>query len=604
MSNDAVLTAVDALTAEPFFQVQHNRTFTRCVAWIDQALTGECSPVSLSDVVADSVAQVSDQRDCDCPRTHPCHGCIRATAATYLRMSTLVPANIEQVTDVPDACDLVHASRPTHLMDDDDLADRCDLAPGGAELFHRIGATGIRQALLEDGRLSRDLIGHDLLFDFFGRGVRPVYLRRANQVLLDLDGSLWAIKEAVRSDMDDDELVADAQFRGHLSSDAISTLPALLYLPFRHQAVRAVAALASTVRGAPMRSTLDRLVRVLDADACRTRPERALRDAVWLHLLEHSELPARDLPSQVNNDRMVDLFGFFPCNRTLRRYPQLRRCVEGTLRVGRDAGTTQPDDQDRPRPQDRAGRLTVAQALQVVLDFHADHDRLPRHSELDPALLTRVEDAVGIPLNEWCRRLARVRDLRAAGRSSNERRLDAVTGQVLQRVATMVSFEEEWSCPDTFDSHYRVDTRIVFTDDPSTPAIDASGEPPERFELYLEADGEGHFEQTGNWDLQSTLANDVAKATQLRTRILALRGDGRDGLLLMAHHAVLTKAARHRMHADHLIEVLRAARELRAWWVFVRPAGCDQMRARPDAPLVQLQLGDGLDHLEAFAIVR
>lgn len=561
MFNDAATrAAVEGLTREDFFNIPLGRTLTRCTKWVVDVLRG-AKTVSLRDAVAEGVAAARRERQCECPEARACASCMEATAATYLCASGLVPAFLRKVDDVPDACNLIHASSSAQLLTDPVLRQMCDLAPGGARLFDTVGADRLRAALQDDGRLGPEILGHDAVIPYLGSGVRYEALERANSLLTQADDVLYVIREAVELSIDQEEQERFRAFRSELGSDAAASLSLPLFLPRRHAVVAALRALADTPAAKAKATTLHMLIEALDASRSRGKAECELREVVWYELLGATKLPASDLDGDTNRRRMEALFGVFPHQHTLQLYPELRRTVRGAMDRGRPTGTCAPSPQPAALPA-----MTVAECLQVVEDHVAAYDRMPHHSELDDALLAAIEAATGVTFTSWIEHLSVLHGIKRNTRSNNERRLDLIAGKLFG--SRVISHTEEWSCSETFGAAYRIDTRLLL-----------SG--PRRTELFLEADGEGHFGQVRNWNLQATCKADKAKATALRKRIHARRDAGEDGMLLMVHHGLLTGPEASRFGPEQLAQVIAAAEAEQAWWVYVRPAGSRDMRACP-----------------------
>lgn len=107
--------------------------------------------------------------------------------------------------------------------------------------------------------------------------------------------------------------------------------------------------------------------------------------------------------------------------------------------------------------------------------------------------------------------------------------------------------------------------------------------------LWFEFDGEGHFVEVLNWDLEAARAGDCRRHRQLR----AAHAAGVDVTLVAFHHAVLP-GSKGPLTAEILSEVIDWAEHEGFKCLFLRPVGSEELRASESRldELVVVRFGD------------
>jgi hypothetical protein len=562
-----------------------DRTMSAMVKRVRDSLSGK-SGVSTGNAVKDGV--VSNSPACGCEGSHKCASCIEAFAAVCLRASGLIPGGVHQVSDVPSACALVHAVSPEALLTDDVLRSVLDRAPGGAQfLDDPANVSRLRVMLLDKADLDRSVLGTDEIQEFLpaARKVPTATLASANLTMVDPDPARDVIHHVLRQ-LQDATAFSDEQYamfttalRNDVTLSLQGPVPTLFVIPDRATVVAALSTrLDAGALAAGMAESAVALRHVLDL----SDDLAPLSASVWASLIGTWDIPCVDADPHDNLERLKRMVGGLPSLSYLRELaPQLYATLRGSLPAGRPQGSGTAKDPGAP--------ADFAEILAFVEEYRASHDGvmpgLRAVHELAKDRLAAFELTLKRTYSEWSRDYAQPRAWKYDGRSSNEVALDAIAHAAFGD--TLVSSTSEWPLQ-VDDARCRIDLQMELSDGRA---------------LYLEADGEGHFREVCNWDLGKAQQADHDKALALRDVVLARRADGNDGLMLALHHRTLSGPRKSRISADNLTLLTSLAAPEKAWWMFVRPAGCVEMRHAPTkgAPR-RLDPVVGLEHLEAFVL--
>lgn len=584
--------AVERLADEDFFQVPHLRTVSKCAEWIDRQLARPAPAVLRSALVA----CLEDEAAADlhsCLHAPTCEHLRDRLAARLLRKSCTL--RVVQVDDFPDAAEHLSAVAPAdHVLSDAALAELLDRVPGGAAFLARVGADALRawlEANAAGGGFGWDRLAVPDLREFLAAELPPGSLDAANAVCRE-PGSYVAqfVGPALVEARDEAESFATQRFWTSLEHPATYHGP--LWLPKVKTVVRALHGFAERHRRtltSAAAARLETLLWALEATAHYRQGYRGfpdtlrLRDRVFAVLAEVSGLPHEGLDPRTNLDRLAALCGVEPTTAQLACHPVLRRLCRGAARrPGRRPPAVPAAGGDGPFG-------TVAKVLAFLRAEAERTGALPSRAQLGVEVCDRIEARMGMAYAELVEALHVEWGLARPARSANEAALDALVEEAF--AGEVAEFRAEWSAWRTSPGHYRVDSYLRLAGDPDLFGGAGGG-----FELFLEADGPGHFTQVHNWDLAKCRRRDRAKAAALAAR----RDAGHRLCLVAVHHRALTGRLDQRLDAVTLRRVVAAARAGGHWWVFVRPAGVADMRAHPPGRLVRL--GGDFGPLEVWAL--
>jgi hypothetical protein len=552
-----------ALTRTSFFQDPARRSLENCATWL---VSGHRN-LRLMQAVQNDWASIQERHVGCRASLGECADCLSALATACLWMSCAVGCS--PLTDISAVADHLVASLPPALLTDPVLSDALAPSPQGMALLNEHGPAGLREQLAGLPGMGERHLGVPLLRPLVGRFGDPAWLSAANELLCDLDeaGAMLTML-ADEIDARDDRYNTNA-FLSAVKLDLGKVVWSRYAVIPTRQAIRTYLAAKSSLVG--LTSTEEALRTVVAAprraasDTDAYAEATALSDEVWQLLLLACARPARGLPAVVNRERIVKHFGAMPSLATVELHPQLRRCIEGTVGTGNGVR--------RPRELEA---FSYAQAFDRVLGFVDDRGHLPRSSDLPRDEVRQLESALGCTLFEFCTRMAARHGLRFSAQSRNEARvLDLVTTGFGQR---LIGLDHEWSDPDFFGAAYRMDFRATIADE------DAG-----TLRLFLEADGQGHFHDVDRWrGCDKTRDNDRSKAER----------SAQAGIPLVAiHHGCLSTGAKraHLSPQDLTTMVGFLAEREDLVWMFVRPRGCDELRATPYGAEPQFVTIEGLE---------
>jgi hypothetical protein len=450
------------------------------------------------------------------------------------------------------------------LLTEPTLRTFLDMVPGGAELLKQDQAIWkLYGKLRRDDRFGPDAIGMPALRPFLrergGYTPDPDLLEAANRVLLYPEPYVDALLCALDWNIGNDPELrhAIAAVRGRLGS-AGNTGP--LLVPRRPDTQRIVAEWTNEVARGDMRRHGEMLTRALDASGSHSR---AVAEVVLAEIVELTPLPYASGDKAENFQRLCALFGRTTEERVLRRdveaYPALWAAVRGASRAGRPAGSG-----SKTPP----GRFTTwAEVRSWVVDYVEASGNTPRQSDLTVDELAELEAVIGMSLGAFVDNLAAAYGWKNTRRSENEQRAEVLVREAFSN--QFHRFEQEYTDP-TWDRAFRFDLRADVTVDGKV------------YELYVEADGQGHYQEMRHIDLDEYRQRDREKSANLKAAVDA----GRDVIQVNIHHRLLTgsKVDERLLQPQDLRNVVTRAVHDGRWWVNLTPPDSDDERAVDGRP--------------------
>ena len=579
-------TAEEHLASETWFSDETQRTVTRCATWVRQMLADTAGSVSKRDAVAHVAVELDlDGRDCHHEQLAACGDCLSSLAIELLRRLGLFTSQNEG-GDLPTASEFLLAVCDQTLLTDEVLAAVLDRTPGGLQLLTQLGAEGLRDALADDGRFTDQQLGHARLRPLLDTPVDCRWLAACNRVLLAEDDAASEMLAAIAQARPTDDGYAIQALRRR-SGTAYSWLPAPILVPSRSATVAAVRSYLGRSPDVSPQLTWDLLAALDSPPASRRHGNWAeVRDLVWTHVRDRCHRPAFDYPAEVNLQLLEQLLEVVVTADAVDAYPDLKPLLRGQLRrlpTGRpSAGTS------------REMTMPFATAVATVRRFAADAGHLPRHDDVDGQVRASIEVTTGGTFSQWVAKYGHVHRLSRPSRSRNEQLLDRLLAE-----AYHVPTAAEWTSLATFASAARIDCQLEvatgdLTGDRLQPATRRRVS--DRVELFVEADGHGHFEPVERFKplLEARDAD--------RVKAAAILGRGRRAgqpatMFVAIHHQLLaTATAGRQLQPDDLVQLVARAYARRRWWMFLRPVGCEQMRAFPGEEdgrtPVRMRIGD------------
>jgi hypothetical protein len=215
---------------------------------------------------------------------------------------------------------------------------------------------------------------------------------------------------------------------------------------------------------------------------------------------------------------------------------------------------------ERPVVPEPAQRVDVVRFLR---EYVTANRSLPTAKDLDRDTLAWVESC-GEDLSTLVDRFEQVHGPVRSGRSTNEEAGERLVVAAFPNAEHDVQHPVRFRLGTVRKVDLRVRSRMGRCD----------------VELWFEFDGEFHFQARARGDLEQNRAYDRDRHVQVRD----VTADGGHVTLVALHHRVLTGAKVGRLTASQLADVVRTAVGAGWRWVFVRPVGCDDMRANLSDP--------------------
>lgn len=592
-------TAVLLVNEMESFDVLQTRTVAKTA---DQLRKLRCSSTvetreALRAWVARSARECQDDR-CQKDNLSYCQRCYTAAAEDLLYRLCVVPGYCDAIRTAPDAMAVILASskKDRRLLTHRVLRDVLDLAPGGADFFDQVGSDEIRRLLIESNTLEgdRERLGHPLIQSWLtGDAARdnPIdedYLELVNQLLCDLEDQMPQFKTALAamSSTADRQAIGAAR---HALSRRIGSEVAFLHEPLvldtMHTTRRTLTAWRETWPNAALATpAARRLSEVLDGPPNHRRPSAAwqqLRQRVWNELVERIDLPVVGADPHRNMQRFLTLAGISDLDRSrvrkadLATVPRLRHALSGGFTRGRAACDP------------ASGAWTFPQLLGWWHEFHATCGRAPRPTDVSMSDRPSMQAAVPGPLTDWLAEYANANGLSIRDTSSNHVALVELINELEKANTGMVrATHEEYRDPRIFGQRtYAIDLMAELDPALLSPTAGQTSWFDAAVPVFFEADGQQHFEPVERFGGASQLEGSRSRDTSKADAIGKLVADGEDAMMVSIHHGALTGAKHTQLNATDLLTVLTKVRELQGprWWVFIRPAGSNDMRACPSS---------------------
>ena len=218
------------------------------------------------------------------------------------------------------------------------------------------------------------------------------------------------------------------------------------------------------------------------------------------------------------------------------------------------------------------GASTVVDELADVyrfFDTHVErHGQLPAYGAINPNTADAIEEHTGKQVGEFLQELHDEHGWGLPTRSRNEQAMDQMITAAFRDTAEQ--YTTEWS---GWEQRWRIDGMIPVA--VNQIRLDGFSE---QFELFVEADGEGHFCQVRNWDLNEARHRDIVKAEAIGLRA---RKQKQPCLLIALHHRCLTGRRADRVTPGRFLHCVHQLHDSGHWWATVRPKGCKDERAGP-----------------------
>ena len=591
---------------------------TQVADWLKNTPPGHPSRSDLDSLLAET-ADEQGHSCMLCQATPDCLAMLETSAEKLLQKSCTL--HVRRVIDFSTAAQHLAHAVTDQVITDDQLDHLMDLAPGGAKYLKKTGADQLRAELRKTAvqhpgpgpewtweQVDKH-IGPDMLKPFMRHrtgpcrgvvtpkqrdGLQKGMLEAANAVLNDLHTYLSTfVLPAMLETRDPDQKSRDIAYLAKTAVQRPVSGP--LWLPEPAAMSARLKPWLDTQRAGFDNSTrqqADTLKAALCPSLHHRQPRRGfnggreLRDVVWEKLVEASKIPSKLNGAGINVVRLHSMTGQQPDRATLKHHNELW-CM-----------CNQADEKVLPRkPVKRRKRQhgtrgpTPVEQLSDVYDFFADYveqfGRLPAYGAVNPDTAAAIEELTGKQYGDLIEDLVEefvdIGWLRPS-RSSNEQAMDLLVPDAF--AATAGQYSTEWS---EWEPLWRIDGMLPV----DINQIRLDGET-EQFELFLEADGEGHFIQVRNWDLNETRRRDIAKAEAIGLRA---RKQRHPCLLLALHHRCLTGRRAVQITPGRLAQTVHRLRDGKHWWAYVRPEGCSDERAAPGPTVTHPSPWPGLEIL-------
>ena len=582
---------------------------TRVADWLKNPPSGHPYRTDVEALLREEATQLN--HSCMfCQTTPDCQAMLEHAANKVLQKSCLL--KVKRVNDFSGAArHLAHVVQ-NQVLTDEQLDHLMDLAPGGTPYLKQTGAAQLRARLKETAvehpgpgpewtcQQVAQHIGPDVLQPFMKHrvgtypgtvpkrhrlGLKKGMLEAANKTLSDPHTYMSTfIMPAMLETRDTDQKRRDLAYLAEIGTQRCVTGP--LWLPKAATMQKRLKTWIGTNRASfndSTRQQADTLKLALCPSLHYRQPYRGfrgrlLRNVVWERLVETTRLPGATRTADSNIALLGALTGPLPDRATLHSHNELwSMCKNADLDEMLRSPTRQ--QQRRTGPRARIAGPDIGDVASTVVDELADvylffdtyvkrHGKLPAYGAINPYTADAIEEHTGKQFGELLQELHDEHGWKLPSRSSNEQAMDQMILDTFSDTAEQ--YTTEWS---GWEQRWRIDGMIPVA--VNQIRLDGSSE---QFELFVEADGEQHFGQVRNWDLNETRRRDIVKAEAIGLRA---RKQKQPCLLIALHHRCLTGRRTDRVTPDRFLQCVHQLRDSGHWWATVRPEGCKDERAAP-----------------------